>query len=85
MRCDYRTNADRRYPRVIGNAAGWAIGLPCIFIAAQLAADQSGWIPRIALWAFGDVGAGASVGVLTGIALRRMTAPRSAVNGEVQD
>jgi len=70
-------DAKRRYLWVVGTAAGWAIGLPLIYIGAQIAGDLSGWIPRIALWATGGIGAGASVGLFTGIMLFWMT-PRDA-------
>jgi hypothetical protein len=61
---------------VLANAIGWAIGLPLIFIAAKIAGDQSGWIMRVALWACGGIGAGASVGIATGIGLVWMTKSR---------
>ena len=70
--------ARRRYRWIIGNAVGWAIGLPFVYVAAQLAADQSGWVVRIALWAAGGIGAGSCVGLSTGIALLGMTNHRSA-------
>lgn len=54
------------------NAIGWALGLPLIYMAAQVAADQAGWTLRLLLWALGGVGAGASVGVATGLCLRRL-------------
>lgn len=70
--------AKRKFLWVVGNAAGWALGLPLIYIGAQIAADQTGWAARIILWASGGVGAGASVGVFTGFALFWMT-PRDSL------
>jgi len=70
--------AIRKFPWVVGNAAGWALGLPLIYIGAQIAADQAGWAARIILWACGGVGAGATVGIFTGFALFWMT-PRDSL------
>jgi hypothetical protein len=63
---------------ILANAVGWGIGLPCIYVAAQLAGDLAGWAPRIALWALGGLGAGAALGTATGVALVGMRRPQGA-------
>ena len=62
--------AKRRWIWVVCNAIGWGAGLPLIYIAAQIAADQSGWLSRALLWSLGGVGAGACVGLATGVGLK---------------
>lgn len=57
---------------VIANTVGWAIGLPLIYMAAQIAGDYSSWTAKIGLWAVGGLGAGMSVGAATGIALLKL-------------
>lgn len=64
--------ARRRPLWVVANTAGWGLGLPCIYVAAQLGGDLDGWVPRIAAWALGGLGAGAALGGATGLALLRM-------------
>lgn len=66
-----------RVPWILANACGWAVGLPLIYIAAQFAGDLEGWPARISVWAIGGLGAGASIGVATGFALRSIGGRRS--------
>jgi hypothetical protein len=60
---------------IIGNAAGWAVGLPLIYVAAHLASDLPGWGARIGLWMAGGLGAGLAVGAATAVVLRLMARP----------
>jgi hypothetical protein len=64
---------------ILGNALGWAAGLPAIYLAASLGADREGWLPRVLLWAGGGLAGGLCVGLGTGVALvlgaRRSIAP----------
>ncbi len=57
---------------VIANAAGWALGLPAIYVSAQIGADYPDWSSRLALWSAGGLATGAAVGIATGIALMIM-------------
>lgn len=58
-----------RWPWIVGNAVGWSLGLPMIYLAA------SGWAlgPIWALGAIGGLVAGALVGVATAVAFAFMT------------
>jgi hypothetical protein len=67
---------------VVCNVIGWAVGLPLIYLAAQFAADQPDWVLRVILWALGGLGAGASVGVATGLGLIAMTKQQSTTQRE---
>ena len=69
--------ARRKTLWIIANAVGWGVGLPCIYVAAQLAGDLTGWVPRITLWALGGLAAGAALGASTGLALLRLSQPAS--------
>lgn len=68
---------------VASNAVGWAIALPWIYSAAQIAADQGDWLLRIVLWACGGLGAGMSIGIVTGIGLSLMTRRDSAARTRI--
>ncbi|ADG11224.1 hypothetical protein B7G68_14200 [Caulobacter segnis] len=59
----------KRWPWIAGNAVGWSLGLPAIYLAA------SGWAlgPVWALAAIGGVVAGGVVGVSTAVAFAFMT------------
>jgi len=63
----------RRLAWVIANAVGWALALPMIYGAAQIATGFSGWGARIAVWAAGGAAAGIVIGMVTGVALLWMT------------
>lgn len=54
---------------VIANVAGWGVGLPLIYLAAQVGAGQSDIPLRVLLWAVGGLAAGLSVGLATGVPL----------------
>lgn len=58
-----------RWPWIVGNAVGWSLALPVIYLAA------SGWAvgPVWALGAIGGLVAGALVGVATAVAFAFMT------------
>ena len=58
-----------RWPWIVGNAAGWAMGLPAIYVAASGAAAAPVW----ALGAAGGLAAGALVGLATAVAAAFMT------------
>jgi len=64
--------ARRRWSWVLANAAGWMLGLPAIYVAAQVAADLSGTLARVALWCAGGVVAGALIGAATALSLQVM-------------
>jgi hypothetical protein len=49
---------------VLGNAVGWAVGLP-----ASFGADQENWLSRVLFWAGGGPLGGLYVGTGTGAAL----------------
>lgn len=59
----------RRWPWVIGNAAGWSLGLPAIYLAASGAIAGPVWL----LGAGGGLIAGAVVGLATALAFAAMT------------
>lgn len=59
----------KRWPWVLGNAIGWALGLPAIYLAA--AGEAVG--PLWALGAISGLFAGAMVGVATAVAFAAMT------------
>ncbi len=56
----------------LANAAAWALALPMIYAGAQIAADLPGWAAKLALWAAGGIGAGLTIGAVTGLALLRL-------------
>lgn len=58
-----------RWPWIVGNAVGWSLGLPAIYLAA------SGWAlgPVWALGAIGGLAAGVFVGLSTAVAFAFMT------------
>ncbi len=58
-----------RWPWIVGNAVGWALGLPVIYLAASGLALGPIW----ALAAIGGLVAGALVGVSTAVAFAVMT------------
>lgn len=62
----------RRWPWIAGNAAGWALGLPAIYLAASGALAGPVW----ALGAGGGLIAGAVVGAATALAFAAMTRGR---------
>ncbi len=62
----------RRLAWTIANGIGWAVALPAIYGAAQIAAGYPGWSARIAIWAVGGSAAGILLGIVTGIALLQM-------------
>lgn len=62
----------RRSAWVWANIAGWAAGLPLIYVAAQLGADLTGWTARITAWMMGGLGAGLCIGLATAVAIRLM-------------
>ena len=62
----------RRLSWTVANAIGWAVALPMIYGAAQIATAYPGWAAKIAIWASGGAVAGILLGVMTGIALLRM-------------
>ena len=58
-----------RWPWVLGNVAGWALGLPLSYWAgSQGTADMSGW-QALGLSAAAGAGMGLTVGLATGLAL----------------
>lgn len=59
----------KRWPWIVGNAAGWALGLPAIYLAASGAVAGPAW----ALGAGGGLIAGAIVGTATAAAFAAMT------------
>ena len=59
----------RRTGWTLANIAGWGLGLPIIYIAAQYATEFAAWPIRLALRTVGGLAAGALIGVSTGIAL----------------
>jgi len=59
----------RRWPWIVGNAAGWALGLPAIYLAASGAIAGPIWL----LGAGGGLIAGAVVGLATALAFAAMT------------
>lgn len=61
--------ADGRVKWVIANVIGWALGLPLIYLAAQLAGDFQAPAAMVAIWATGGLGAGVCVGVATAVAI----------------
>lgn len=73
-------NVEKRSSWIWANAIGWAIGLPLIYTGAQIGADFSNWSFRLLAWALGGCGAGISIGIATGSALKRIeqTPARSA-------
>lgn len=62
----------RRWPWIASNAAGWALGLPAIYLAASGAVAGPVW----ALGAAGGLIAGAVVGAATAMAFAAMTRGR---------
>lgn len=58
-----------RWPWIVGNAVGWALGLPAIYLAASGFALGPVW----ALGAIGGLVAGALVGAATAVAFAFMT------------
>jgi hypothetical protein len=54
---------------VVGNVLGWLLGLPLIYVAASLGADQSSLLGQLAYWALGGLGAGLLVGSGTAVGL----------------
>lgn len=56
----------------LANGIAWAVALPMIYGGAQLASDVTGWAPRLAFWALGGLGAGTTIGAITGLALLRL-------------
>lgn len=50
---------------VVANCLGWAVALPFIYVAAQIAADFPEWSTRLMVWAVGGLLAGASIGFAT--------------------
>lgn len=62
----------KRWPWIVGNAAGWALGLPAIYLAASGAIAGPVW----ALGAGGGLIAGAVVGAATAVAFAAMTERR---------
>ena len=54
---------------LLANTAGWAIGLPAIYMAAQWGSGIDSIAARIAVWAAGGCTAGAVIGLATGLAL----------------
>jgi hypothetical protein len=65
----------RAQPRrawVLGNVAGWAVGLPLIYAAAHLGADAATAAGTLAWWAAGGAAGGLAIGACTGLALMRM-------------
>jgi hypothetical protein len=67
---------------IVANAAGWAVGLPLIYVAAQIASEYQGWTARILIWAMGGLGAGVSIGIATGIALALIGRDRAQERGQ---
>jgi hypothetical protein len=65
----------RRFAWVWANMAGWAAGLPLIYVAAQVGADLPGWTARITAWMMGGLGAGLCIGLATAVAIRLMREP----------
>lgn len=59
----------QRWPWIVGNAVGWGLGLPAIYLAASGVAFAPVW----ALGAIGGLVAGALVGVATAVAFAVMT------------
>jgi hypothetical protein len=80
----FPSETKRRQYWIITNSIGWGIGLPLIYVAAQLASDQSTWIVRILLWAIGGVSAGFCVGVATGVGLYLITSGHAQTHGRVR-
>jgi hypothetical protein len=66
------TDTQGKIQWTLANAVGWAIALPLIYAAAQLAAEYHGWPMRVAVWAIGGLAAGATIGVTTAGALYSM-------------
>lgn len=62
----------KRWPWIAGNAAGWALGLPAIYLAASGAVSGPVW----ALGAGGGLLAGLMVGAATAVAFATMTRGR---------
>jgi len=58
-----------RWIWVLAHSVGWAVGLPCIYIAASFGADMESVAARIACWVTGALLAGASVGLATAAGL----------------
>jgi len=54
---------------IVANSIGWAIGLPCIYLAASFGADLSNVAARVAVWSGGALLAGAAGGAATGAGL----------------
>ncbi|PHY20381.1 hypothetical protein [Caulobacter sp. BP25] len=59
----------KRWPWIVGNAIGWGLGLPAIYLAASGVALAPVWL----LGAIGGLVAGALVGVATAVAFAAMT------------
>lgn len=68
----------------LANMVGWAFGLPLIYVGAEIGADFTSWIPRIAVWAAGGLAAGAVIGLSTGLALAMMPENRRAARASNQ-
>lgn len=64
--------ASSRLRWTLANAVGWALALPLIYVAAQTAADLSGVVPKILLWAAGGGGAGLVIGAATAVVVPAM-------------
>ena len=62
----------RRLYWTISNTIGWALVLPMIYGAAQIATEVEGWFSKIAFWAVGGLAAGGLIGLATGVALLEM-------------
>lgn len=63
----------------LGNAVGWALALPLIFLASRWALDLGGHpVAQAALRAGGGLMGGAAVGITTGLALLWLAAPARA-------
>jgi hypothetical protein len=62
----------RRWSWTIANAVGWAVALPMIYGAANIATEVPRWAAKLAIWAAGGCVAGLLIGIVTGVALLLM-------------
>lgn len=74
-----RQAAARAHWWIIANAAGWALAMPCVYLAASV--DGASPVGTALLALAGGAGAGLMLGAITAIALRAMP-PRTMRSGE---